>query len=106
MVEEATGLQGRGQLRRVKLPNGDVALLRRYHHGGMFCRLSDGVFFTWPPRPFRELMITEELRRRGIPTAEVYGACVEPVCGPLYRGWLATRAIPGAQIFGWRSGAD
>jgi len=97
VVEEATGLQGRGQLRRIKLPNGDVALLRRYHHGGAFRRLTDGVFFTWPPRPFRELMITEELRRLGTPTAEVYGACVELVCGPLYRGWLATRAIPGAQ---------
>jgi len=92
-----TGLQGRGPLRRVKLPNGDVALLRRYHHGGALRRLTGGVFFTWPPRPFRELIITEELRRRGIPTVEIYGACVEPVCGPFYRGWLATRAIPGAQ---------
>ena len=91
------GLQGRGQLRRVTLPNGEVALLRRYHHGGAFRRLTGGVFFTWPPRPFRELMITEELRRRGIPTVDVYGACVEPVWGPFYRGWLATRAIPGAQ---------
>lgn len=97
VVEEGTGLQGRGQLRRVKLPNGDMALLRRYRHGGAFRRLTGGVFFTWPPRPFRELMITEELRRRGVATAEVYGACVEPVWGPFYRGWLATRAIPGAQ---------
>lgn len=97
MGGDSTGLQGRGPLRRVQLPNGEVALLRRYHHGGAFRRLTGGVFFTWPPRPFRELMITEDLRRRGLPTAEVYGACVEPVCGPLYRGWLATRAIPGAQ---------
>ena len=94
---ESAGLQGRGQLRRVELPDGEVALLRRYHHGGAFRRLTGGVFFTWPPRPFRELIITEELRRRGIPTVEVYGACVERVWGPFYRGWLATRAIPGAQ---------
>ena len=97
MGGDSTGLQGRGPLRRVKLPNGDVALLRRYHHGGAFRRLTGGVYFTWPPRPFRELIITEELRRRGMPTVEVYGACVEPVWGPFYRGWLATRSIPGAQ---------
>ena len=95
--EEPTRLEGRGQLRRVKLPNGEVALLRRYRHGGAFRRLTGGVFFTWPPRPFRELLITEELRRRGVPTVEVYGACVERVWGPFYRGWLATRLIPGAQ---------
>ena len=95
--EESTRLQGRGQLRRVTLPNGEVALLRRYHHGGAFRRLTGGLFFTWPPRPFRELMITEDLRRRGISTVEVCGACVEPVWGPLYRGWLATRALQGAQ---------
>jgi lipopolysaccharide kinase (Kdo/WaaP) family protein len=99
MGRDSTGLHGRGPLRRVKLPNGEVALLRRYHHGGLFRRLTGGMFFTWPPRPFRELMITEELRRRGIPTVEVYGACVEPVWGPFYGGWLATRAIPGAQDF-------
>jgi hypothetical protein len=97
MGGDSTALQGRGQLHRVKLPNGDVALLRRYRHGGAFRRFSGGVFFTWPPRPFRELIITEELRRRGLATVEVYGACVEPVWGPFYRGWLATRAIPGAQ---------
>ena len=94
---EAAELHGRGQLRRLALPNGELALLRRYRHGGAFRRLTGGVFFTWPPRPFRELMITEELRRRGVPTVEVYGACVEPVWGPFYRGWLATRAIAGAQ---------
>ena len=92
-----TGLQGRERLRAVRLRNGGTVLLRRYRHGGAFRRLTGGMFFTWPPRPFRELIITEELRRRGIPTVEVYGACVEPVLGPFYRGWLATRAIPEAQ---------
>ena len=92
-----TRFQGRERLRAVRLRNGGTVLLRRYRHGGAFRRLTGSVFFTWPPRPFRELIITEELRRRGIPTVEVYGACVEPVWGPFYGGWLATRAIPGAQ---------
>ncbi|MBI1998066.1 MAG: hypothetical protein HYS66_16570 [Deltaproteobacteria bacterium] len=95
--DELTGLQGRERLRTVRVRNGDTVLLRRYRHGGAFRRLTGGMFFTWPPRPFRELLLTEELRRRGIPTVEVYGACVEPVWGPFYRGWLATRSIPGAQ---------
>ena len=95
--DELTGFQGRERLRTVRLHNGDTALLRRYRHGGVFRRLTRSMFFTWPPRPFCELIITEELRRRGIPTVEVYAACVEPVWGPFYRGWLATRSIPGAQ---------
>ena len=37
-----------------------------------------------------------ELRRRGIPTVTVCGACIEPVWGPFYRGWLATRRLDGA----------
>jgi 3-deoxy-D-manno-octulosonic acid kinase len=91
------GLQGRERLRSLNLGNGDRVLLRRYRHGGFFRGITRGIFFTWPPRPFRELVITEELRRRGVPTVEVYGACVEPVWGPFYRGWLATRALSGAQ---------
>jgi serine/threonine protein kinase len=60
-------------------------------------RWSGGAFCSWPPRPFRELAITEEIRRRGIPTVEVYGACVERICGPFYRGWLVTREVRNAQ---------
>jgi serine/threonine protein kinase len=55
------------------------------------------MFVTWPPRPFRELVVTEEVRRRGIPTVEVYAACVERSWGPFYRGWLVTRQLQGSQ---------
>ena len=92
-----SALRGRESLRALRLRSGEEVLLRRYRHGGALRGLSGGLFFTWPPRPFRELSITEELRRRGIPTVEVYGACVEPVLGPLYRGWLATRTLEGAR---------
>jgi len=96
-VSEPTGLRGRTSLRSLRLKNGERVLLRRYRHGGALRGLTGDIFFTWPPRPFRELLVTEELRRRGIPTVEVYGACVEPLLGPFYRGWLATRALEGAQ---------
>ena len=93
---EESGFHGRAQLRSFKLPNGEIALIRRYRHGGVFRKITGGVFFTWPPRPFRELILTEEVRRRGVPTVEVYGACVERVIGPSYRGWLVTRELSEA----------
>lgn len=95
--ESPTVFEGRAGLRRVRLGNGDTALIRPYRHGGLFRRLLGGVFFTWPPRPFRELVITEEARRRGILTVEVLGACVKRIGGPLYRGWLVTRQLEGGE---------
>jgi hypothetical protein len=65
---------GRETLRSVTLKNGENALIRAYRHGGVFRWITGKKFFSWPPRPFRELAITEELRRRGVPTVEVYGA--------------------------------
>jgi hypothetical protein len=84
---------GREALRIVTLKNGENALIRTYRHGGVFRWVTGKTFFSWPPRPFRELAITEELRRRGIPTVEVYGAGVEGIVGPFYRGWLITREL-------------
>lgn len=92
-----SSFQGREQLRSVYLRNGETALIRAYRHGGLFRNLTRKVFFTWPPRPFRELAITEEIRRRGIPTVEVYAACVAALPGPFYRGWLLTKELKQAQ---------
>lgn len=89
--------QGRSPLRAVTLTGGDTALIRAYWHGGLLRHITQDWFLTWPPRPFRELNITEELRRRGVRTVEVYGACVTPVCGPVYRGWLVTKELRDAQ---------
>lgn len=87
---------GRGALTTVPLADGETALVRQYRHGGVLRSFTGDWFFTWPPRPFRELTITEELRRRGLLTVEVYGACVSRGGGPFYRGWLVTRELPGA----------
>ena len=91
------GFQGRARLTALKLRNGDTALIRPYRHGGLFRHLLRGIFFTWPPRPFRELAITEEVRRRGIPTVAVLAACVKRIWGPFYCGWLVTRQLEGSQ---------
>ena len=93
----AASFYGRGDMRSVQLADGTTALFRRYHHGGLFRSITGKCFFSWPPRPFRELSITEELRRRGVPTVEVYAACVGKIAGPFYRGWLVTRQLEGAR---------
>jgi hypothetical protein len=92
-----SSFQGREPLRSVSLGNGETALIRAYRHGGLFRGLTRRIFFTWPPRPFLELAITEEIRRRGIPTVEVYGACVAQLGGPFYHGWLLTKELKEAQ---------
>lgn len=96
-VEQASPFQGRERLRFFQLNNGETALVRSYHHGGMLRYFTGQCFFTWPPRPFKELALTEEVRRRGIPTLEVLGAWVERVWGPFYRGWLLSRELTGGQ---------
>jgi 3-deoxy-D-manno-octulosonic acid kinase len=88
--------RGRGSLGVLRLGNGDRALIRAYRHGGFFRFVTGRLFFTWPPRPFKELAITAEVRRRRIPTVEVYGACVRRVAGPFYHGWLITRELTDA----------
>ena len=88
---------GRSPLRAFQLPDGETALIRNYRHGGFFRTVTGAWFFTWPPRPFRELAITEELRRRGLRTVEVYAACVSRAQGPFYRGWLITRQLNNAE---------
>jgi 3-deoxy-D-manno-octulosonic acid kinase len=93
---EASRYQGRGALTALRLPDGETALVRQYRHGGVLRGLNPTWFFTWPPRPFRELTVTEELRRRGLRTVEVFAACVSRGRGPFYRGWLVSKELPGA----------
>ena len=94
---DVSAYRGREPLRCLRLPDGERALVRSYRHGGLFRAVTHKVFFTWPPRPLRELAISEELRHRGVPTVEPCGACVEPLWGPFYRGWFITRELTGAR---------
>src|SRR3972149_5898830 len=99
MAKETALYYGRGKLLSFPLGNGSAALVRVYRHGGLLRQLPGKIFFTWPPRPFRELATTVEARRRGVPTLEILGACVERVWGPFYRGWLVTRELKGGDGF-------
>jgi len=92
-------LYGREKLDRISLNGGQTALVRTYRHGGLVRHLTGYFFFSWPPRPFKELAVTEEARQRGISTLEVLGARVERVWGPVYRGWLVTRELEESEHF-------
>jgi len=94
---EASRYQGRSNLRTFHLSGGANALVRLYRHGGTLGRLTGQWFFTWPPRPFVELAVTEELRRRGVPTVEVLAACAIRGVGPFYRGCLVTRELADSE---------
>lgn len=96
-AQAASPFRGRGRIGAYRLDNGETALVRAYHHGGMLRHLNGEFFFTWPPRPFKELAVTEQVRRRGVPTPELLGACVDRVWGPFYRGWLMSRELEGGQ---------
>jgi len=88
---------GRARLSVLRMENGAAALVRRYRHGGALRHLTGDIFLTWPPRPFRELAITEAARRRGVPTVEILAAGIDRLWGPFYRGWLVTRELEGAR---------
>jgi hypothetical protein len=94
---EESRFHGRAKLSVLRMENGAGALVRRYCHGGALRYLTGDIFVTWPPRPLKELAITEEARRRGVPTVEILAAGIEQVWGPLYRGWLVTRELEGAR---------
>ena len=94
---EESGFHGRAKLALIRLENGADALVRSYCHGGALRHWTGEIFFTWPPRPFKELAITEAARRRGVPTVEILAAGVDRIWGPFYRGWLVTRQIEDAR---------
>lgn len=75
---------------------GDCLVIRRYAHGGLLRRLLGDRFFLGS-RPFREMRITEEIRGRGIPTAQVAAALRHRGWGPFYHGELITKEIPAAK---------
>jgi 3-deoxy-D-manno-octulosonic acid kinase len=96
LAKDASPFSGRDRLGSFRLDDGETALVRVYRHGGVLRSLTGEFFFTWPPRPFRELAVTEEARLRGILTLEIVGAWVKKAWGPFYRGWLVTRELRGA----------
>lgn len=85
---------GRGAAWRLTLPGGVRAVLRANRRGGFIRHFVARHYVGLRPRPFSELAVTVEARRRGVPAAEVLAARVD---GRLvYRSALVTREASGA----------
>ncbi|SVC73285.1 uncharacterized protein METZ01_LOCUS326139, partial [marine metagenome] len=90
---------GRGATRRFLLPGGGAVYVRKYLRGGMVRHFNRDRYLRRPPRPVRELIVTEQARVAGCSVPAVMAACVE-AAGLFYRGWLVTRAIePALTLF-------
>ena len=84
---------GRGGAWRLTLPGGLRAVLRRYRRGGVLARVVRESYLGVVARPFRELAVIAEARRRGVAAPEVLAARVE---GRLaYRGAIVTAEVVG-----------
>lgn len=84
---------------RVFCPDGRGAhrfVIRHYAHGGLLRRIM-GDRFLLGSRPFREMTLTDEVRRRGIPTLRVVAAIRYRDPWPFYRGDLITTEIPSSK---------
>lgn len=89
---------GRGGARRMTLPGGKVVYVRHYLRGGLMRFVVKDLFLLRPPRPVRELEVTEAARAAGCRVPIVHAVAVEE-SGPWYRGWIVTSAIEGARAF-------
>jgi 3-deoxy-D-manno-octulosonic acid kinase len=95
---------GRGGAKVVDGPT-QAVVVRPFRRGGLPAAVLFDLYFGWTPRPFREVDATEGFRRRGAPVVEVLGAAVHWLVPGCYRGWLATRYLPGAcTLWEWASG--
>lgn len=67
-------------------------LVRRFHHGGLL-RWLTGRRFADPERPFRELLLSGELTRRGVATPEVVAARARALSPFGWRLEIVTRRL-------------
>jgi len=85
---------GRGPVYRLELSSGMRVVVRLCRRGGLLARMVAETYVGLQPRPLRELVVTVEARRRGVPAPEVLAARVEG--GLFYRGALVTAEVPSA----------
>ncbi len=93
---EPTRYAGRMMPLRVKLDSGETAIVRVYRRGGAARYLMAGKYIG-PSRPFREVVVSEHLRGRGVPTVEVLAAARVRELGVMHSGFIVTREMPGAK---------
>lgn len=73
--------------------------VRRSRRGGLIRLLVSDLYLGFRPRPVRELAISAEAMRRGLPVAEPMAAIVDRIAPGVYRGMLVTRAMAGMTLW-------
>jgi 3-deoxy-D-manno-octulosonic acid kinase len=98
-LSSESGAGNRASAFRISLGGGLELVARRSTRGGIMRHFISHTFFGLDPRPFSELRIAVEARRRGVPVAEPMGAMAEWIAPGLYRGFFLTRAIAGMTLW-------
>jgi hypothetical protein len=93
------GAGNRGGGFRLALDDGPELFVRRARRGGAIRLFLDDVYFGLRPRPVRELSVTAQAAKLGVPVAEPIGAAVRWVAPALYRGFFITRAVTGMTLW-------
>jgi hypothetical protein len=88
--------------------NDQISLFVRWaRRGGLIAYLNRDLHFGLRKRLLRELDVTIEARRRGIPVAEPLGLLLEPIALGIARGAIITRALTGMTLWEFlRTDAD
>ena len=89
---DARAIAGRGTAWVSSLPGGERVVVRHNRHGGALAPLTRDLFRA-PTRAPLELEISEELRRRGIPTPNILAYATYPVAPGLCRADVVTRYV-------------
>jgi 3-deoxy-D-manno-octulosonic acid kinase len=95
----ASGAGNRGSGHVIELEQGVRLFVRRSRRGGLARFALSELYFGTRPRPVRELAITSEAHRRGVPVAEPIGAAVEWMAPGLYRGSFLSRPLAGMTLW-------
>ncbi len=94
-----SGEGNRGSGYRVFLGHGPELFIRRAQRGGLMRFFFSSTFFGENPRPFQELLIASEARRRGVALPQPMGAAVDWIAPGVYRGFFLTRALKGMTMW-------
>lgn len=93
---QARSLAGRGISYAVPLPEGaERVVVRHNRHGGLLASLTGDLFLP-PTRAPLELRLSEQLRKRGVPTPQVLGFAVYPGPAGFQRADVMTREVPAS----------
>jgi 3-deoxy-D-manno-octulosonic acid kinase len=92
------GAGNRGSGFRIEVEGTPPLFVRRSIRGGAIAFMGD-LHLGFAPRVIRELAVTSEARKRGVPAPEPIGAIIERIAPAIHRAALITRYIRGMTLW-------